>query len=65
MVVNNPPESSLGHAQLRKYAQDLARLYRSEREKKQQLHATKQQLVKYADETSRKFYNLLKLKRFF
>jgi putative two-component system response regulator len=58
MVSNNPPDASSDHTQLRKYAQDLARLYRSEREKKQQLHATKQQLVKYADELSQTILEL-------
>lgn len=58
MVSNNPPDGSSSHAQLRKYAHDLARLYKSERQKKQQLHATKQQLVKYADELNQTILEL-------
>ncbi len=60
MVSNSPPDGSSNLAQLKKYAQDLARLYRSEREKKQQLHATKQQLIKYADELSQTIKELKK-----
>lgn len=58
MVPENLHEDSFNHAQLRKYAQDLARLYRSEKEKKQQLHVTKQQLVRYADELKETFLEL-------
>jgi septal ring factor EnvC (AmiA/AmiB activator) len=50
MTSTNPPDGSSNHTQFKKYARDLARLYRSERGKKQQLHAFKQQLVKYANE---------------
>lgn len=37
-----------GMAQLRKYAEDLAEIYRSEKEKRRELEAANQQLIRYA-----------------
>ncbi len=49
MEINNLPENSLNLNQLKKYAQDLTEVYKSEKEKRKELKAVNQQLMNYAD----------------
>nr|HID59845.1 HD domain-containing protein [Desulfobacterales bacterium] len=44
--------------QLRKYAKDFAEVYRSEKEKRKELEATNQQLVKYAEDLNKTLIEL-------
>jgi putative two-component system response regulator len=50
--------STIDIAQLRKYAQDLAQVYKSEKEKREELQTAKQQLVKYADDLNKTILEL-------
>ena len=49
MEKNNLPDSSVTIDQLKKYAKDLAEIYTSEKEKREELKKVHQQLIKYAD----------------
>jgi len=50
MDPKNPHTKSPNIDQLQKYAKDLAEIYQSKKEKAKELHTTKQQLFKYADD---------------
>lgn len=58
MEINNLPPSPSDAAQLKKYADDLAELYRSEKQKRKELEAANQQLVKFADDLNKTVSNL-------
>jgi len=49
MEKNNLPDSSVTVDQLKKYAKDLAEVYTSEKDKREELKNAYQQLIKYAD----------------
>jgi len=53
MEKDNLPDASLTSNQLQKYAEDLAKVYQSEREKSKELEAANQQLLKYADDLNK------------
>jgi len=50
MDINNFPKDSSNSDQLKKYAEDLTEVYKSEKEKRKELQISEQQLVKYADD---------------
>ena len=58
MERNNLPAGSSDADQLRKYAKDLAEVYKSEKQKKKELEAANQQLVKYADDLNKTILEL-------
>jgi len=58
MDINNFPKDSSNAGQLQKYAKDLAEVYKSEKEKREELEASKQQLVKYADDLNKTILEL-------
>ncbi len=53
MGINSLSEDPPSIAQLKKYAQDLAEVYKSEKEKRKELEAANQQLMKYGDALNR------------
>jgi len=58
METKDPKADSVDRNQLQKYAEDLAEIYRSEKEKRKELEASKQQLVKYADDLNQTITDL-------
>jgi putative two-component system response regulator len=50
MAKDRAPRSSVPVDQVQKYAMDFVKVYRSEREKRKQLEAADQQLIRYADD---------------
>ena len=58
MDINNFPKDSSNSDQLQKYAQDLAEVYNSEKEKRKELQMSDQQLVKYADDLNKTILEL-------
>ena len=58
MGKNDLPLGSLNLDQLKKYAEDLATIYKSEKQKRKELKATNQQLMKFADDLSKAFSEL-------
>ncbi len=58
MEIKNPQTESVNIDQLKKYAKDLAEVYKSEKEKRKELEASKQQLVKYADDLNKTILEL-------
>ncbi len=58
MEKNNLKDGLLNSDQLEKYADDLAKIYTSEKEKTKELEAANQQLVKFADDLNRTFSEL-------
>ena len=58
MDINNFPKDSSNSDQLQKYAQDLAEVYNSEKEKRKELQMSDQQLVKYADDLKKTILEL-------
>jgi putative two-component system response regulator len=58
METKNPQTESVNIDQLQKYAKDLAEVYKSEKEKRKELEASKQQLVKYADDLNKTILEL-------
>jgi putative two-component system response regulator len=55
---NHLPDGSMEISQLKKYAQDLVTLYRSEKQKSKQLHSIEEQLVKYASDLNKAILEL-------
>jgi len=53
METKNPKNDSVDRNQLQKYAEDLAEIYKSEKEKRKALEASNKQLMKYADDMSK------------
>jgi putative two-component system response regulator len=58
MERNHLSGESMEDSQLKKYAQDLVTLYKSERQKSKQLHSIEEQLVKYADDLDKAILEL-------
>ncbi|MBC8178210.1 MAG: HD domain-containing protein [Deltaproteobacteria bacterium] len=58
MEQNSSPSFSSDADQLKKYADDLAKVYRSEKEKRKELQTANEQLVKFADDLNRTVKNL-------
>jgi putative two-component system response regulator len=58
MEIKNPQTGSVDIDQLQKYAQDLAEVYNSEKEKRKELQISEQQLVKYADDLNKTILEL-------
>jgi len=58
MEIKNPQTGSADIDQLQKYAQDLAEVYNSEKEKRKKLQISEQQLVKYADDLNKTILEL-------
>jgi putative two-component system response regulator len=58
MEIKNPQTGSVDIDQLQKYAQDLAEVYKSEKEKRKELQISEQQLVKYADDLNKTILEL-------
>lgn len=58
MEKNNFPKDSSDIVQLKKYANDLTEVYRSEKEKRKALKAANEQLVKYADDLNKTVVDL-------
>jgi len=58
METKNSQTESVNIDQLQKYAKDLAEVYKSEKEKRKELEASKQQLVKYADDLNKTILDL-------
>jgi putative two-component system response regulator len=58
MEKNPLSDTSNDSVQLRKYAQDLAEIYRSEKEKMRELEAANQQLMRYADDFNKTLLEL-------
>ena len=59
MAENNHPKSFSNSVQLEKYAADLAKVYNSEKQKRKEIEAANQQLLKYADDLNK---NMLEIK---
>ena len=53
MEKNNIPDGSVNNDQLKKYAADLAEIYKTEKQERQELQAANQQLMKYADDLNK------------
>ena len=49
MKEDTPPKDPTDFAQLKKYAEDLSRIYTSEKQKRKSLEVTNRQLMKYAE----------------
>ncbi len=58
MAKNNLPSETSNIDQLKKYADDLNKVYKSEKQKRKELQAANKQLVKYADDLSKTFTEL-------
>jgi len=58
MTKNNLPSGISDADQLKKYADDLAKVYQSEKEKRKELEAANQQLVKFAGDLNKTFSEL-------
>jgi putative two-component system response regulator len=58
MDINNFPKDSSNSDQLKKYAQDLAEVYKSEKEKRKELQISEQQLEKYAEDLNKTILEL-------
>jgi len=58
MEKNNFPANSSDAGQLKKYASDLAKVYKSEKQKREELEAANQQLMKYADDLNKTILEL-------
>ena len=58
MDINNFPKDSSNSDQLKKYAQDLAEVYKSEKEKREELQISERQLEKYADDLNQTILEL-------
>jgi uncharacterized protein YaaN involved in tellurite resistance len=58
MEIKNPQTGSVDIDQLQKYAQDLAEVYNSEKEKRKELQVSEQQLIKYADDLNKTILEL-------
>ncbi len=58
MEKNNLPSGPSDAAQLKKYADDLGKVYQSEKEKRKELQAANEQLVKFADDLNKTFSEL-------
>jgi len=58
MEIKNPQTRSADNDQLEKYAQDLAEVYNSEKEKRKELQVSEQQLIKYADDLNKTILEL-------
>jgi putative two-component system response regulator len=58
METKNPQNNSIDIAQLKKYAQDLAEVYKSEKQKREELQISEQQLEKYADDLNKTILEL-------
>ncbi len=58
MEENNPPPEPSAADQLKKYADDLVRVYQSEKEKRKELQTANEQLVKFADDLNKTFSEL-------
>jgi len=58
MEKNNLPPRPSDAAQLEKYADDLVRVYKSEKQKRKELEAANQQLVKFADDLNKTILEL-------
>ncbi len=58
MELKNPQAGLVDIAQLKKYAQDIAEVYKSEKEKRKELQISEQQLEKYADDLNKTILEL-------
>ncbi len=58
MEPKNPHTGFIDIAQLKKYAQDLAEVYKSEKEKREELQISERQLEKYADDLNQTILEL-------
>ncbi|MBW2334615.1 MAG: HD domain-containing protein [Deltaproteobacteria bacterium] len=58
MDINNFPKDSSNSDQLKKYAEDLTEIYKSEKEKRKELEATYQQLFKHSEDISKNYLDL-------
>jgi len=58
MDINNFPKDSSNSDQLKKYAQDLAEVYKSEKEKREELQISERQLEKYAEDLNKTILEL-------
>jgi len=58
MEKNNLPAGPSDAAQLKKYADDLSKVYQSEKQKRKELQAANEQLVKFADDLNKTFSEL-------
>ena len=58
METDNFTDSSLHNNQLKKYAQDLAEIYKSEKAKRKELQVSKEQLLIYADDLKKTIFDL-------
>ena len=58
MDINNFPKDSSNSDQLKKYAQDLAEVYKSEKEKRKELQISERQLEKYAEDLNKTILEL-------
>jgi len=58
MDINNFPKDSSNSDQLKKYAEDLTEVYKSEKEKRKELQISEQQLEKYAEDLNKTILEL-------
>jgi len=58
MEENNLPVCPSDEAQLKKYADDLVKVYQAEKQKRQELQVSNKQLVKFAGDLNKTFYEL-------
>jgi len=58
MAKNNLPQRPSDAAQLKKYADDLVRVYQSEKQKRKELQGANEQLVKFADDLNKTILEL-------
>jgi len=58
MDINNFPKDSSNLDQLKKYAEDLTEVYKSEKEKRKELQISEQQLEKYAEDLNKTILEL-------
>lgn len=58
METKNPQNESVNTDQLQKYAQDLAEVYKSEKQKREELQISERQLEKYADDLNKTILEL-------
>lgn len=58
MDINNFPKDSSNSDQLKKYAEDLTEIYKSEKEKRKELEAAYQQLFKHSEDISKNYLDI-------
>lgn len=58
MDINNFPKDSSNSDQLKKYAEDLTEIYKSEKEKRKELEAAYQQLEKFSEDLNKNYLDL-------